>query len=175
MTTTLYRMPVRASMSARMDGVSVCVSRPALTARPTREPCEVRIKNRMSLSASIPLAAFAGKTNDHVVLIRLSVNRNRAKDGAVNLHRDLLIRLPLQHAAGRRLAVAIILIHERSSLPIRIGTRRRPQLPGCASNKPGIAVEQMPQRPSAVSCQVVMSYQSRPMIRSLQPGQYVLW
>src|SRR6202048_4740000 len=57
MTTTLYRMPVRASMSARLDGVRVCVSRPALTARPAREPCEVRIKNRMSLSAAIPLAA----------------------------------------------------------------------------------------------------------------------
>src|SRR3979490_3422342 len=57
MTTTLYRMPVRASMSARLDGVRVCVSRPALTARPAREPCEVRIKNRMSFSASIPLAA----------------------------------------------------------------------------------------------------------------------
>src|ERR1700730_4867434 len=57
MTTTLYRMPVRASMSARLDGVRFCVSRPALTARPAREPCEVRIKNRMSLSAAIPLAA----------------------------------------------------------------------------------------------------------------------
>src|SRR6266403_527690 len=57
MTTTLYRMPVRASMSARLDGVSVCVSRPALTARPAREPCEVSIRNRTSLSASIPLAA----------------------------------------------------------------------------------------------------------------------
>src|SRR5260370_11334521 len=43
-------------MSARLDGVSVCVSRPALTARPAREPGEVRIKNRMALSASIPLA-----------------------------------------------------------------------------------------------------------------------
>ena len=57
MTTTLYRMPVRISMSARLDGVSVCLSLPALTARPAREPCEVRIKNRMSLLASIPLAA----------------------------------------------------------------------------------------------------------------------
>src|SRR5882724_4376204 len=122
-----------------------------------------------------PLHNFAGKTNDYVVLIRLSVNRNRAKYGAVNLHGDLLFRLPLQHAAVRRLDVAIILIQERSSLPIRIGTRRCPQLPGCASNKPGIAVEQIPQRPSPVSRQVVMSYQSRPMIRSLQPGQYVLW
>ena len=37
MTTTLYRMPVRASISARLDGVSVCVSRPALTARPARD------------------------------------------------------------------------------------------------------------------------------------------
>src|SRR6266849_2090485 len=44
-------------MSARLDGVSVCVSRPALTARPAREPCEVRIKNSTSFSASIPLAA----------------------------------------------------------------------------------------------------------------------
>src|SRR5882757_5546588 len=41
----------------RLDGVSVCVSRPALTARPAREPCEVRIKNRTAFSASIPLAA----------------------------------------------------------------------------------------------------------------------
>src|SRR5258708_28735541 len=57
MTTTLCRTPVRASMSARLDGVSVCVSRPALTARPAREPCEVRIKNRTSFLASIPLAA----------------------------------------------------------------------------------------------------------------------
>ena len=57
MTTTLCRTPVRASMSARLDGVSVCVSRPALTARPAGEPCEVSIKNRTSFSASIPLAA----------------------------------------------------------------------------------------------------------------------
>lgn len=40
-------------------------------------------------------------------------------------------------------------------LPIRIGTRRRPQLPGRASNKPGIAVEHKLQRPSPVSRQVV--------------------
>src|SRR5882724_8106351 len=122
-----------------------------------------------------PLHNFAGKTNDHVVLIRLSVNRNRAKYGAVNLHRDLLIRLPLQHAAVRRREAGIILTQERSSLPIRIGTRRCPQLPGCASNKPGIAVRQVLQRPSPVSRQTVMSYQSRPMIRSPQVGQYVLW
>src|SRR5467141_3162942 len=57
MITTLCRTPVRASMSARFDGVSVCVSRPALTARPAGEPCEVRIKNRMSFSVSNPLAA----------------------------------------------------------------------------------------------------------------------
>jgi len=57
MTTTLCRTRVRASMAARLDGVSVCVSRPALTARPAGEPCEVRIKNRTSFSASIPLAA----------------------------------------------------------------------------------------------------------------------
>src|SRR3979490_3325911 len=57
MTTTLCRTPIRASMSGRFDGVSVCVSRPALTARPGGEPCEVRIKNRTSFSASIPLAA----------------------------------------------------------------------------------------------------------------------
>src|SRR5216683_2520081 len=57
MTTTLCRTPVRASMSERLDGVSVCVSRPAFTARPAREPCEVRIKNRTSFSASIPSAA----------------------------------------------------------------------------------------------------------------------
>src|SRR5205807_274701 len=48
---------VRASISARSDGVSVCVSRPALTARPSGEPCEVSITNRTSFSASISLAA----------------------------------------------------------------------------------------------------------------------
>src|SRR5262245_25230038 len=57
MITTLCRTPVRASMSASLDGVSVCMSRPALTASPARVPCEVRIKNNMSLSASISLAA----------------------------------------------------------------------------------------------------------------------
>ena len=46
MTTTLCRTPVKASMSARLSGVSSCVSRPALTARPAREPCEVRIKKQ---------------------------------------------------------------------------------------------------------------------------------
>jgi hypothetical protein len=43
------------------------------------------------------------------VLIRRSVNRNRAECGALNLHRDLLIRPPLQHAAVRRLDAGIIL------------------------------------------------------------------
>jgi hypothetical protein len=57
MTTTLCRTPVNANMSARLSGVSSCVSGPALTARPAREPCEVRIKNKTSFSASIPLAA----------------------------------------------------------------------------------------------------------------------
>src|ERR1700751_1336675 len=99
------------------------------------------------------------------MLIDLSVNRNGAKRGAVNLHRDLLPNgFTLLHAAVRRLDAGIILAQAHSRLPIRIGTRRCPQLPGCASNKPGIAVEQIPQRPSPVSRQVVMSYQSRPMI-----------
>src|SRR5258708_2925887 len=83
------------------------------------------------------------------------VTRKSAKYGAVNLHRALLIRLPLQHAAVRRLDVGTILIQERSSLPIRMGTRRCPQLPGRASNKPGIGAEQIPQWPSSVSRQVV--------------------
>src|SRR5438034_11693564 len=47
MTTTLCRTPVRASMSARLDGVSVCVSRPALMARPAAEPCEVKCRSRV--------------------------------------------------------------------------------------------------------------------------------
>ena len=34
---------------------------------------------------------IAGKANDHVVLIRFSVNRNRAKCGLLDLHRDLLL------------------------------------------------------------------------------------
>ncbi len=51
------RTPVRANISARVDGVRVCVSRPALTARPSGEPCDVRITNRTSFSASILLAA----------------------------------------------------------------------------------------------------------------------
>ena len=44
-------------MFARFDGVSVCVSRPALTARPAGKPCEVENQNRMSFSVSNPLAA----------------------------------------------------------------------------------------------------------------------
>src|SRR3974390_3404109 len=55
MTTTLCRTPVSASMLASLDGVSVCVSRPALTARPAREPCEVRIKNRTSFLGVHPI------------------------------------------------------------------------------------------------------------------------
>src|SRR5712671_5517391 len=58
MTTTLCRTPVRSSMSARLDGVSVCVSRPALTARPAREPCEVRIKNRPSGQVDVRRKSF---------------------------------------------------------------------------------------------------------------------
>ena len=57
MITALYRTPVRASMSARLGGVSIWVSGPALTASPAGEPCVVRIRNRTSFSASIPLAA----------------------------------------------------------------------------------------------------------------------
>src|SRR6266404_3210586 len=57
MTTTLCRTPVRASIPANLVGVSVFESRPALIARPAGEPCEVRIKNRTSFSASNPLAA----------------------------------------------------------------------------------------------------------------------
>jgi hypothetical protein len=53
------------------------------------------------------------------------------------------------------------LAQAHSRLPIRIGARRCPQLPGRASNKPGIAVEQISQRPSSVSRQVVMSYEVR--------------
>src|SRR4051812_48210650 len=57
MITTLFRTPVRPSISERRDGVRVSVSRPATTARPSREPCDVRIRNRMSLSPSIFFAS----------------------------------------------------------------------------------------------------------------------
>ena len=49
MTTTLCRTLVNANMSARLSGVSSCVSRPALTARPAREPCEVNQKQNVVL------------------------------------------------------------------------------------------------------------------------------
>ena len=75
MTTTLCRTPVNASISTRLSGVSSCVSRPALTARPAREPCEVRIKNRTSFSVSIPLAAACNAmARPWIVALRLSSN-----------------------------------------------------------------------------------------------------
>jgi hypothetical protein len=46
-----------------------------------------------SFIISFPLHNFTGRANDHVVLICLSVNRNRAEYGAVNLHRDLPMKL----------------------------------------------------------------------------------
>src|SRR6516225_1126128 len=60
MTTTLFRTPVRPSISERWDGLSVSTSRPATTASPSREPCDVRIRNRMSLS---PFIFFASACN----------------------------------------------------------------------------------------------------------------
>src|SRR6266446_1306544 len=57
MITTLFRTPVRPSISARWDGLRVSASRPATTARPSREPCDVRIRNRMSLSPFIFFAS----------------------------------------------------------------------------------------------------------------------
>src|SRR3954451_22539493 len=60
MITTLFRTPVWPSISERRDGVRVSASRPATTARPSREPCDVRIKNRMSLS---PFIFFASACN----------------------------------------------------------------------------------------------------------------
>src|SRR6516165_10363103 len=41
MITTLFRTPVRPSISERWDGLRVSASRPATTARPSREPCDV--------------------------------------------------------------------------------------------------------------------------------------
>src|SRR5215470_17098578 len=60
MITTLFRPCLRPSISERLDGLSVSVSRPATTARPSREPCDVRIRNRMSLS---PFIFFASACN----------------------------------------------------------------------------------------------------------------
>src|ERR1700746_2455940 len=42
MITTLYRTPVRSSTSVSFDGVNVVLLRPAVTARPSGEPWEVR-------------------------------------------------------------------------------------------------------------------------------------
>ena len=52
-----FRAP---SISERWDGLRVSASRPATTARPSREPCDVRIRNRMSLS---PFIFFASACN----------------------------------------------------------------------------------------------------------------
>src|SRR5262245_61596289 len=60
MITTLFRTPVRLSISDRPDGLSVSTSRPATTASPSREPCDVRIRNRMSLS---PFIFFSSACN----------------------------------------------------------------------------------------------------------------
>src|SRR4029077_16767866 len=60
MITTLFRTPVRPSILERWDGLRVSTSRPATTARPSREPCDVRIRNRISLS---PFILFASACN----------------------------------------------------------------------------------------------------------------
>src|SRR6266568_6496275 len=53
MITTLYRTPVRSSISVSFDGVNVVLLRPAVTARPSGEPWEVRMRNRTSVLGSI--------------------------------------------------------------------------------------------------------------------------
>src|SRR5260370_41864519 len=57
---TLCGTRVRPSILERWDGLRVSASRPAKTARPSREPCDVRIRNRMSLS---PFILFASDCN----------------------------------------------------------------------------------------------------------------
>src|SRR5215204_2723933 len=57
MITTLFRTPVRPSIFERRVGLRVSAIRPATTARPSREPWDVRIKNRMSLSRFILFAS----------------------------------------------------------------------------------------------------------------------
>src|SRR6266567_1787897 len=44
-------------MAARVHGDRISLRLPAFTARPAGEPCDVRITNRISFSASTPLAA----------------------------------------------------------------------------------------------------------------------
>jgi len=60
---------------------------------------------------------FAGKANDHVVVVRFAINRDRAECGALYLHRRILLALvclQLQCAAMRRLDADIILAQDHS-------------------------------------------------------------
>src|SRR5215831_3881553 len=51
--TARYRTCVALSMSARCAGVIVSCRRPATTARPSSDPCDVRMRKRTSLASSI--------------------------------------------------------------------------------------------------------------------------
>ena len=64
MTTTLRRTPVRSSIAGRVDGLC-----PAVTARPSGEPCDVRTRNRMSLS---PFIFFASACNVAASALRVA-------------------------------------------------------------------------------------------------------
>src|SRR5262249_25394470 len=56
MTTARYRTCVALSMSARCAGVSVSCRRPATTARPSGDPCDVRMRKRTPSSIFFPVA-----------------------------------------------------------------------------------------------------------------------
>src|SRR2546425_8577540 len=70
----------------------------------------------------LPLHHFAGQTNDHVVLIGLSVNRDGAECGAFDLHGLALVpnlntRLSLRRCGGTRFTSIVLLICATGRMP----------------------------------------------------------
>src|SRR6266436_8388373 len=76
MITTLYRTPVRSSISVSFDGVNVVLLRPAVTARPSGEPWEVRMRNRTSVLGSILFPVVSNVSCYRLLCIPRSANQH---------------------------------------------------------------------------------------------------
>src|SRR5262249_25084474 len=88
---------VALSMSARCAGVSVSCRRPATTARPSGDPCDVRMRKRTSLASSIFFPVARNVAASEAVVA--SVEFDDGKGGAAMAPNELrgAGRLALKH------------------------------------------------------------------------------
>src|SRR6516165_8334264 len=83
MTTARYRTCVALSMSARRAGVSVSCRRPATTARPSGDPCDVRTIKRTSFASSMFFAVACNVAASEAVVASTSLFAVEFDDGRV--------------------------------------------------------------------------------------------